>query len=139
MGNGKIMKHVVVGLISQKRNDEQDQYFLVKSRKNFGKFTGYWYPPGGHLEKGEDEKRALIREIKEELSLEVEPVKKIAETLGDIKDQITHWWVCNLLSNEIKIAEEEIAEVGWFTKEDMKIMQLWPATRNFFEKYIFSL
>lgn len=130
------MQQVVVGIISQEKNGLR-KYLLVKSNKNFGKFTGCWYPPGGHLEKNEDEESALIREIKEELNLQIEPIKKIAETVGDMKEN-TYWWECNLLSNEMIMDNTEISEAGWFAKEAMRNMQLWPATRYFFEKYIFS-
>jgi len=132
------MKHIVVGIINRRRPNGEDEYLLVKSKKDFGEFTGYWYPPGGHLEEGEGEKNTIIREIKEELNLQIEPIRKLAETPGDVKDQNTHWWVCNLLSDKMEIDNTEIAEVGWFTREDMKTMQLWPATRDFFEKYVFS-
>ena len=137
MGNRNV-KNVVVGLLSQKRGNDLIEYLLVKSRKDFGRYTGYWYPPGGHLEEEEDERAALIREIEEELGLNVKPINKIATTPGDTENQMTHWWECKLLSDKIKINQEEITEIGWFTKDDMENMQLWPATKVFFEEYIFS-
>ena len=42
--------------ISRKNNNGQDEYLLMKSKRNFGKYTGYYYPPGGHLENDEDER-----------------------------------------------------------------------------------
>ncbi|MFH0873950.1 MAG: NUDIX hydrolase [Candidatus Komeilibacteria bacterium] len=138
MRSSNNIKHVAVGLISRKCEEKQTQYLLVKSKKNFGEFTGYWYPPGGHVEAGENEEKALIREIKEELGLNIEPIKKLAETSSDIADQVTHWWVCQILSNDICIDQSEIAEVGWFTEQDMKTVPLWPSTRKFMNQYIFQ-
>ena len=133
------MKNVVVALLSRKRSNGLTEYLLVKSRKDFGRFTDLWYPPGGHLEENEDEIEALVREVQEELGLKIKPTKKIATTPGDIENQITHWWKCDISSNGMKVDQEEIAEVGWFIKDEMeKNMPLWPATRNFFEKYVFS-
>lgn len=114
------------------------QFLLVNAKKDFGKYTGCWYPPGGHVEEGEDEKEALIREIKEELNLQIEPVKKLAESPGDVPNQITHWWACNLISQEMIIDDDEIGGAGWFTEAELKGMPLWPATKAFFEKHIFS-
>ena len=113
-------KKVVVGLISRQRNDGTNQYLLVKSKKDFGEFTGCWYPPGRHTEKGENERQTLIREIKEELNLKIKPVKKITETLGDTKNRVTSWWICRFLAGDLenfKINQTEIPNAGWFTKK----------------------
>ena len=64
------MKRVVVGIISRKNTEGVEQYLLVSSKKYFGIFTGYYYPPGGHLEEGEEEVACLKRELKEELGIE---------------------------------------------------------------------
>lgn len=131
------MKEIVVGLISRKDFGGTDEYLLVKSTKDYGQYTGHWYPPGGHLEDGESDKDALIREIREELGLHAIPLRKIAETSGDETDRIVHWWACELEQGEMKIDDKEIAGIGWFKKDEIHAMQLWPATRNFFEKFIF--
>lgn len=132
------MKHVVVGIISRKGKDNKDEYLLVQSKKDFGKFTGFYYPPGGHLKEDEDEQQTLIREVKEELDLDTIPTRKIAETPGDVKDQVTHWWVCEAKAGKIKIKEEEISNARYFSREAMRKVNIWPATRNFFEEYIFN-
>lgn len=132
------MKQVAVGLLSRAREDGRPEYLLVRSKKDFGEFTGAWYPPGGHIEDGEDEKVALTREIKEELSIDVVPVEKIAESPGDVPNQITHWWRCRLLAGDLAVDRSEIDEARWFTKEEMKEAKLWPATEAFFESHIFQ-
>jgi 8-oxo-dGTP pyrophosphatase MutT (NUDIX family) len=51
---------------------------VVKDNKlllAYSKNTNAWYLPGGKLDPGETSKEALIREIKEELSLDVDPEK----------------------------------------------------------------
>lgn len=131
------MKHVAVGILSRDNHEGKTSYLLVRSKKDFGEFSGCWYPPGGHVEVGEDEKGALIREIKEELGLDVHILEKISETSGDIADQITSWWNCELISDRIQVNENEIAEAGWFTEAEMSELKLWPATKDFFGKYIF--
>lgn len=131
------MKHVVVGIICRTNSEGKDEYLLVSSKKDFGEYTGAFYPPGGHVEEGEDEQQALSREIEEELGLSVVVGEKLAETSGDVAEQITHWYACELDVGDMKVDTEELAHVGWFTKEQMQALKLWPATRKFFENYIF--
>lgn len=127
------MSRVVVGVLSRKRGEETE-YLLVKARKDFGEFTGYWYPPGGHIEDGESEAEALVREIKEELNLDILPKERIAETPGDIAGQTTFWWRCELIGEAMQLSDE-IIEAGFFSKQEMKDLPLWPATKSFFEGY----
>lgn len=132
------MKRVVVGIISRNRNSEQEEYLLIQSKKDFGKFSGFYYPPGGHLEEDENTREALVRELKEELNLNVAPTHEIAITPGDVNNQLTHWWLCEIKSGDIKIKEDEIADAAYFTASEMKEIKIWPATRNFFNTYIFK-
>lgn len=132
------MSQVVVGLIVRKGHSGEDEYLLVSSKQDFGEFTGYYYPPGGHMNEGESEPEALAREIKEELGVEVVPVRKMATTPSDVANQVTHWWLCRALSDELKINSNEVTDAGYFSQSMMKTMKVWPATRDFFEKYIFS-
>lgn len=132
------MKKVVVGIISRMNEAGKTEFLLVSSRKDFGERTGLFYPPGGKVEGEETEGAALIREIQEELHLKVEPVKKIAETGGDIAEQKTHWWQCEVADlSLLQINTAEIAEVRWWTKEAIVASgAVWPATKKFFEQFI---
>jgi NAD+ diphosphatase len=131
------MSQVIVGIISQK-TDDQIKYLLVSATKDWGKFTGSYYPPGGHIEEGEDKITALKREIKEELNLEIEPIKEVAETKGDVEGQITYWWSCKVIGGKMEIDKEEIKDAGFFSQEEMNNLKLWPATAKFFNNYIFN-
>lgn len=130
------MEQCVVGIIE--RDDAGvTRYLLVSSKKDFGRFTGFYYPPGGHLEPCEDEISCLVREIKEELGLEVVSAKKIASTPADIKDEVTNWYSCQVVSCEIRMDRSELLDAGYFSREDMKAMKIWPATVRFFEDFVF--
>lgn len=51
------MKEVVVGIIPRDIPSENNEYLLMSSKRDFGEYTGLYYPPGGHLEMSEDEKQ----------------------------------------------------------------------------------
>ena len=129
------MTHVVVGII---KKDNPLSYLLVSSKKDFGKYSGYYYPPAGHIEENEDEITALKREIKEELGLNITNTQKVTDTMGDVKNQKTAWYICSVDSYDLTIDEKELQDAGFFTQQDMKSMKIWPATVGVFKKYIFN-
>jgi 8-oxo-dGTP pyrophosphatase MutT (NUDIX family) len=131
------MKQVVVGIISRIKNGEK-QYFLISSTRDFGEYSGFYYPPGGHIGVNEDEKTALVREIREELDASVTPIDRVITTKGDIKDQITHWWTCETSEKfSPTIDTDEIENFGWFSKKEIiNSDKVWPATKSFFKEYI---
>ena len=129
------MTHVVVGIIVK---ENPLSYLLVSSKRNFGKYSGYYYPPAGHIEKGESELSALKREIKEELNLDVISAKKIANTMGDVKNQRTSWYICRVNNYNFTLNKQELKDAKFFTQQEMKSIKIWPITISVFEKYIFN-
>ncbi len=130
------MNPVVAAIISSMNATGEPVYFLVQSKKDYGEYTGYWYPPGGKVEHGETDLEALYREIREELGVVITSAVFISESMGDITKKVT-WWRCDIPLEQIKINTSEIAGSGFFTKHEMRKMPLWPATKQFFEAYIF--
>ncbi len=132
------MKEVVVGVVSRQRADQLKEYLLVSSRLDFGEFTGCYYPPGGHIAAGESKEETLVRKIRDELGVKAHPTKEIAITLGDVPNQLTYWWECQIVSwDSMVINKEAISNAGFFTQQEMKVMKLWPATRKFFNEHVF--
>lgn len=131
----KDTKKAVVGLI---RNEEQKLLLIRPSdKKNFGRFQNAWYPPGGHVQEGETEKAAIVREIKEELNLDTKPRKLISEWEQDVPGETGYWWEMRVVGGQIKLSDE-IAEYGWFSPDEIRTMKLWPAERKFFKKFLWK-
>lgn len=65
------MIQVVCGIISN------DGKVFITRRKEGKSLAGYWEFPGGKIEVGEFENEALIRELKEELNMEVKIIKRL--------------------------------------------------------------
>lgn len=129
------MSRVVVGIISRQRG-EKLEYLLVRARKDFGEFTGCFYPPGGHIEDGELPEQALVREIAEEVGLAIEPMRQIAKTPGDVPGQVTYWWECKYAGGEVALDDDELSEAGFFIMSEIEQLPLWPATQTFFAQHI---
>ena len=49
----------------------EDNEVLISLRKNKKEYDGYWEYPGGKVEENETLEQAIIREIKEEIDLEI--------------------------------------------------------------------
>jgi len=129
------MTHVVVGII---KKDNPLSYLLISSKTNFGKYSGFYYPPAGHVEKHEDELTALKREIYEELGMKVVIAKKITDTKSDVKNQKLSWYFCEVDSYEFKLDTKELNNGGFFTQSQMVSINIWPATLEIFEKFVFN-
>jgi len=126
-------KKVVVALIQNKK----EEYLLIRlgNYKDFGKYQNAWCPPAGHLKENETQEDGLLRELREELNVTIKPIELITEWMQDEPGEIAYWWKCKIESGKVK-NNYEIAEHKYFSKEEIKNLNLWPATRKFFERYI---
>ena len=53
---------------------------IFATQRGYGDFKGFWEFPGGKMEAGETRKEALIREIKEELNIDIK-VGELVDTI----------------------------------------------------------
>lgn len=111
------MATVVVAAIIQ---DEAGNYLCCK-RGEWKASPGKWEFPGGKPEAGEELAEALIREIREELGVQISIVRQFdRSTTGEI-DLVT--FVCDLQSekptrstdhSEIRwVSEQELSKLDW--------------------------
>ena len=94
---------VIVGGIIEKDN----KILMVKEAKK--KCYGKWNVPAGHLENGETVFEGAIREVFEETGCKVR-----------IKNVLT--FTTELLEENISFNKEEILDVKWISKEELKNM-----------------
>jgi 8-oxo-dGTP pyrophosphatase MutT (NUDIX family) len=100
---------------------------LLVQRVDKGRFGGRWELPGGKTD-CQEPKKALKREIKEEVGLKVISAKPL-KTKFDGK-YWTRYYNAKAHGN-IKIQHSELQGVGWFNKNQYKNLNLTPNTRKY--------
>ena len=50
---------------------------ILATQRGYGDYKGWWEFPGGKMEEGETEEQAIIREIREELDVEIAVERKV--------------------------------------------------------------
>lgn len=86
---------------------------LVIQRGPASMLSGYWSPPSGRIEPGESQQQAVVREMREELGLEVRPVAKVWECLTDDGSYRLHWWTVEEDGGPIRPAADEVGGTRW--------------------------
>jgi len=120
-----------VAKISQKAIIERDgKVLLVRHPK-----SDHWEFPGGRLNKGELPEEGLIREVKEELGVDIELQRIVAVNtfaLYDEGDHLTIAYYATLKDPEqpLVLEEIEIAEVKWIDKTQLNEQPLWDDIRH---------
>lgn len=115
------MKEIkVVAAIIQKENK------ILATKRGYGEFINMWEFPGGKIEPGETKEEALIREIKEELNIEIS-VDKFAL---DIEYQYPNFYLfmscfmCSIKEGSIELLEHNDGK--WITKEELNTLNWLP-------------
>lgn len=83
---------------------------------------GHWCLPGGHVEPGENPRKAIRREMSEELGIEVIP----AERVGSVRigrEYILAVWRVRHVRGEFQPAAPEVAEMRWLTPDQARAIE----------------
>lgn len=100
---------------------------ILATKRGYGEFINQWEFPGGKIEENETKEEALIREIKEELNIEIE----IQNFALDINYQYPTFYLkmacydCTIKSGTPKLLEHNDAK--WLSKEELDSLNWIPA------------
>jgi len=85
----------MVKIIQKAVIKDGEKYLILKRSKSAKYFPECWDFPGGKLEPGESGEEGIIREVKEETTLDVEVGEVVFECMLDLHDagSLTHKFV----------------------------------------------
>ena len=100
----------------------KDQKILCVQRgtHKYPYLANKWEFPGGKMEEGESQEQTIRREIKEELSMEIQPIKHLLSHTHHYPDFSIelHTWLCEPLSEELQLNEHQA--FVWLDSQDLK-------------------
>ena len=121
--------HVVVGVI------RKENRILITKRSDGTRQGGFWEFPGGKVEKGENPKQALIRELNEEINIDVinaRPLIKYSYIYSDYKILLDAW-IINDWRGQITSRENQPKK--WILETDIDTIN-FPAANLYIVKAI---
>ena len=100
---------------------------IFATQRGYGEFKDGWEFPGGKIEPGETPQEALVREIREELDVEI----VVGELFDTVEYDYPHFhlsmdcFLCKIKSGELVLKEHEAAK--WLTKDAIDSVDWLPA------------
>ncbi len=99
-----------------------DKVLLVQQRKEIAK--GLWSYPGGVVENGETIEQAVIREVSEELGVElVNPLLLKSYEITTPRGELTINTFTGELNGSIALKEDELSAYEWFSLDELESMK----------------
>ena len=105
----------------------RDNDRILATARGYGEYKGWWEFPGGKIEEGESPKQALVREIREELGVEIEVHDLIDIIDYDYETFHLHmncYWA-TVVKGELQLLEHEAAR--WLDASNIESVNWLPA------------
>lgn len=100
---------------------------LFATQRGYGEFKDGWEFPGGKIEPGETPQKALFRELKEELTVDVSVGDFLCTVDYDYPEfHLTmHCFYCSVVDGELTLLEHEAAK--WLDVSELRTVNWLPA------------
>jgi 8-oxo-dGTP diphosphatase len=102
----------------------QRKYLMLKKLTGvLDEDVGMWETPGGRIEKNEDPKKAILREIKEEINLDCKIIKELPllHVIDKQVDSTAHIFLLNSTTDKITLSHEH-SDYKWCTIDEIKTL-----------------
>ena len=102
---------------------------LIAQRNLKNSQGGLWEFPGGKIEPNETKEEAIIREIKEEMDIDIEAKKFIGQKVFNYPDKDINLIAieCKQIKGDIKLNEHE--DIKWVNKNELRNFNFAPADK----------
>ncbi|MBI5763637.1 MAG: NUDIX domain-containing protein [Planctomycetes bacterium] len=107
----------VYGVLGIIRRDDR---LLMIQRSATVRVPLAWCFPGGTIEEGESQDAALVREMREEVHLEVAPGKLLMTQTKHDGRLVLYCWSATILSGEPRPNPMEVAQIEWLTPAEIR-------------------
>lgn len=101
------MEHVARAVIYVQDTKEEAIYSMKREKKRNGKLEMYYTFPGGHIDVGESPEQAVIREVKEELGIEVRIQKQLGHFYFEDIGREEIFFLCEHISGTVGTGKGE--------------------------------
>ncbi|MFD5508992.1 NUDIX hydrolase [Streptomyces sp. NPDC127051] len=103
---------------------QDGRVLMARRRQQEGKLL--WAFPGGGIEAGESPEEAAVREVAEEVGLEVAAVQVLGDRVHPQSGVHMTYVACTVVSGEASVVdEEELAEVVWLEHAEIPTYVPW--------------
>lgn len=120
------MTRVAVGIL------KKDGKVLVCQRKKGGRYELKWEFPGGKVEPGETVLDCLNRELREELSIEMQAIARMELTTADYSDggrfEVAYCFISEYIGEPVNNVFEEIR---WATLDELRTLDILEGNKDF--------
>lgn len=114
----------------------RDRMILIAQRNPKDTFGSFWEFPGGKKTQGESFEECVVREIKEELGIEVSVENKFMDVRSRYRDRIIwlNFFLCSFLAGEPKPIECQ--KVRWVSLKELKNFKFPPGNDRVIRKLV---
>lgn len=111
-----------------------DDHKVLATQRGYGTYKDKWEFPGGKIEKGEDCKEALVREIKEELNCLISVDKYLTSIKCDYGDftLMMHCFLTSLKKGNVVLLEHE--SMKWLDVNNLDSLDWLEADRQLLKR-----
>ncbi len=99
-------------------NDKQQILLFLRDNIPDIPYPNIWDVPGGHVEQLEDPEKCIIREMKEEMNLNLDEFELFSKIEFEDRIEYTYWARADFDIDEIELTEGQ--KLKWFTKDDAR-------------------
>ena len=103
-------------------NDEKQVLLLLRDDKSSIPYPNTWDVPGGHVDNDETPEQCIVREMKEEMDLDLEDFQLFSVMEFIDRIEYTFWKKANLDIKNITLHEGK--QLKWFTESEARNTKL---------------